>query len=252
MMHLLQKYYDCRAIVFTTTPSILDACKSLGITTSSNMTLNPYGLPYIGSLFHSAASLYSGRFYGYINADILLSSSIMEVLAFIESSFSSRFPNTLIEVCHNSYNVITPKLTADMTMEEYDASYAKLLKRNIGQRGRSSVDLFILSPQFQRYPFDPMVIARSRIDTYMMYYALKNNGLLIDIGEASSSLHQGQGTYTNRAKGVAGDDYNWNKDRSKKYFVDLSSATSVVKRKRNGLFELEKPRRVVLRKKKSK
>ena len=230
MMHLLQKYYDCRAIVFTTTPSILDACKSLGIATSSNMTLNPYGLPYIGSLFHSAASLYSGRFYGYINADILLSSSIMEVLAFIESSFSSRSPNTLIEVCHNSYNVMTPKLTADMTMEEYDASYAKLLKRNI----------------------DPMVIARSRIDTYMMYYALKNKGLLIDIGDASSSLHQGQGTYTNRAKGVAGDDYNWNKDRSKKYFVDLSSATSVVKRKRNGLFELEKPRRVVLRKKKSK
>ena len=80
MMRMFQTYYDCRAVVFTTTPRIIEVCNSLGITTSSNMTLNPFGLPYIGSMYHAAASLFDGAFYGYINADILLSTSFMEVL----------------------------------------------------------------------------------------------------------------------------------------------------------------------------
>ena len=114
MMRMFQTYYDCRAVVFTTTPRIIEVCNSLGITTSSNMTLNPFGLPYIGSMYHAAASLFDGAFYGYINADILLSTSFMEVLSFIESQRSSHSRDTLIEVCHNAYNVRAPKLSAAM------------------------------------------------------------------------------------------------------------------------------------------
>ena len=55
MMRMFQTYYDCRAVVFTTTPRIIEVCNSLGITTSSNMTLNPFGLPYIGSMYRAAA-----------------------------------------------------------------------------------------------------------------------------------------------------------------------------------------------------
>ena len=246
MMRMFQTYYDCRAVVFTTTPRIIEVCNSLGIT---NMTLNPFGLPYIGSMYHAAASLFDGAFYGYINADILLSTSFMEVLSFIESQRSSHSRDTLIEVCHNAYNVRAPKLSAAMQPSDYDAATSSLLQKNKGQRGKSSVDLFILSSQFRRFPFEPMVIARSRIDTYMMYYALRNKGMLIDSGVAAISFHQGLETYTSRAKGVTGEDYNWNKERSKKYFVDLNSATDVVKRRKSGGLELGRAQRVVLRKK---
>lgn len=251
MMRMFQTYYDCRAVVFTTTPRIIEVCNSLGITTSSNMTLNPFGLPYIGSMYHAAASLFDGAFYGYINADILLSTSFMEVLSFIESQRSSHSRDTLIEVCHNAYNVRAPKLSAAMQPSDYDAATSSLLQTNKGQRGKSSVDLFILSSQFRRFPFEPMVIARSRIDTYMMYYALRNKGMLIDSGDAANSFHQGLETYTSRAKGVTGEDYNWNKERSKKYFVDLNSATGVVRRRKSGGLELGRAQRVVLRKKKA-
>ena len=250
MMKMLQRHYDCRAIVFTTTPHIIEVCNSLGITTSSNMTLNPYGLPYIGSMYHTAASLFDSAFYGYINADILLSTSIMEVLSFIKSQRSVTFPDTLIEICSNAYNVLTPKLFDVIQPSDYDVITDSLLQKNKGQRGKSSVDMFILSSQFQRFPFEPMVIARSRIDTYMMYYALQNKGMLFDTGDAAISFHQGLDTYTSRAKKVTGEDYNWNKERSKKYFVDLNSATGVVKRRNNGGLELGRAQRVVLRKKK--
>ena len=85
----------------------------------------------------------------------------------------------------------------------------------------------------------------------MMYYALRNKGMLIDSGDAANSFHQGLETYTSRAKGVTGEDYNWNKERSKKYFVDLNSATGVVRRRKSGGLELGRAQRVVLRKKKA-
>lgn len=39
------------------------------------------------------------------------------------------------------------------------------------------------------------------------------------------TLHQGMGRYTTRAKGKAGDDYNWNQKIMGKSFADLNGAS---------------------------
>ena len=49
--------------------------------------------------------------------------------------------------------------------------------------------MFILSQEYARYPIDEFVIARSMIDAYMMVYALRNRGTIIDTGMAGRQGH---------------------------------------------------------------
>ena len=96
MMALFQQEFSCRSIVFTTTPSILELCTTLGLTTSYDIQENPYGIPYIGSLFQRAASLFDAHFYGYINADILLSPKIFSILPLIMEHKRQNFPTRMV------------------------------------------------------------------------------------------------------------------------------------------------------------
>ena len=51
-------------------------------------------------------------------------------------------------------------------------------------RGDDTQDLFVLSREFIHYKFGPYVIARSRIDTYMLYFCMKNKCAVVDSGNA--------------------------------------------------------------------
>lgn len=44
--------------------------------------------------------------------------------------------------------------------------------------------MFILSRQVLNIEFEPIVIARSRVDSYMMYMAVTKRGILFDTGDA--------------------------------------------------------------------
>ena len=49
--------------------------------------------------------------------------------------------------------------------------------------------MFILSQEYAKYPIGEFVIARSMIDAYMMVYALRNGGTIIDTGMAGREDH---------------------------------------------------------------
>ena len=96
MMSLFQREFSCRAIVFTTDHSIQEFCNSQHVATSSEFKTNPYRLPYIGSLFETAAAQFKAHFYGYINSDILVSTEIFSVLPFVLQEKRRSFPEQLV------------------------------------------------------------------------------------------------------------------------------------------------------------
>lgn len=70
--------------MFTANNKTIKVCNNYGILTSNRIERNPYGLPYIGSMYTEAYSMVNSSYYGYINADILVSDRIFDVLTFIE------------------------------------------------------------------------------------------------------------------------------------------------------------------------
>ena len=94
--------------MYTTTPSIIDECNKLGIFTT-NTTVNPFGLPYIGDMYKKAASLFNASFYGYINADILISPDWFSVLQYMKSIQEKQYPNRLV-----LFNIVVLWLDGDL------------------------------------------------------------------------------------------------------------------------------------------
>ncbi|KNB46005.1 glycosyl transferase [Blastocystis sp. subtype 4] len=235
--------------MFTANNKTIKVCNNYGILTSNRIERNPYGLPYIGSMYTEAYSMVNSSYYGYINADILVSDRIFDVLSFIESKRTSIFKGSfvVIEVCHNAYNIHTKRFKMNLTQERY-ASFIQTSLSHSKQRGESSVDMFILSKEFIQYPLGPFVIARARIDTYMLLYCMKAGCSLIDSGKAAVTLHQGMSTYTSRRGLVSSDDYNWNLNRMKS-FATLKAARAVLDVNPEGVFTMDRPSNRKIRKK---
>ena len=78
--------------MFTANNKTIKVCNNYGILTSNRIERNPYGLPYIGSMYTEAYSMVNSSYYGYINADIF------DVLSFIESKRTSIFKGSFVVV----------------------------------------------------------------------------------------------------------------------------------------------------------
>lgn len=50
--------------------------------------------------------------------------------------------------------------------------------------------MFILSNNFMDITFKPIVVARARIDAYMIYMAISNQGIVFDTGDAGKAYIQ--------------------------------------------------------------
>ena len=97
-----------------------------------------------------------------------------------------------------------------------------------------------------QFHFEDIVIARSRVDTYMMYLALAKRGLLVDTLDVMKTIHQGSSTYTSRADKEDVDDFNWNIRVMRGRFVKLSNAYYALKSEK-GRYVLGRKRNIVSR-----
>ena len=132
-------------------------------------------------------------------------------------------------------------------MHTYNRDFREAMGNHKGQRGISSVDMFILSKQVLDIEFEPIVIARSRVDSYMMYMVLTSRGVLFDSADAAPTVHQGLERYTKRARNKDADDYKWNENILSKRFATLDAASGNIKKTPTG-YTIE--RRVAIRKRK--
>ena len=104
----------------------------------------------------------------------------------------------------------------------------------------------MLTPEFAQFHFEDIVIARSRVDTYMMYLALVKRGLLVDTLDVMKTIHQGRSTYTSRADKEDVDNFNWNIRVMGRRFVKLSSANYAIWNEK-GRYVLGRKRNIVNR-----
>lgn len=91
MMELFQKQYSFRAVVFSRSPSVIVFCREHHITCITDYaslpspllthSSNPFHMPLIRFFLLQAQHLFPSRYYGYVNSDILLSSSLFAVLS---------------------------------------------------------------------------------------------------------------------------------------------------------------------------
>ena len=89
-MSLYQREFHFKAVVFTHSKVIVREAHQFNITVVRSFpwaffpilisSLNPFGMPYVNSMFQIVASQFKSDYYGYINSDVLLSYQIFDVI----------------------------------------------------------------------------------------------------------------------------------------------------------------------------
>ena len=90
MMSLYQREFHFKAVVFTHSKVIVREAHQFNITVVRSFpwaffpilisSLNPFGMPYVNSMFQIVASQFKSDYYGYINSDILFTFNLLDVL----------------------------------------------------------------------------------------------------------------------------------------------------------------------------
>lgn len=66
--------------MFSKHPYIANLCRSHGIIVEGNYRHNRYNLPILRNLLLYAQSIFTSKYYGYINSDVLISPDVFEAL----------------------------------------------------------------------------------------------------------------------------------------------------------------------------
>lgn len=70
--------------MFSTSPSIIEMCQKMNVLVVNHYQSNKYGMPLIRDLFLQSYHLVNSDYYGYINSDVVLSTSIFQFLSSID------------------------------------------------------------------------------------------------------------------------------------------------------------------------
>ena len=83
---IYSKNYNFHCIMFTNTPELVNYYSNTSITIIQQFETNPYGLPIVTNLFAIAQKHFLAKYYGYVNADILVENNVFDVLHFLEEA----------------------------------------------------------------------------------------------------------------------------------------------------------------------
>ena len=88
---MYRKQFRYRCIVFTNNPVIIRFFNQSVCTVITNFKRNPYGLPYIFSMYSIATKEFKAKYYGYLNSDILIEPSVFSVLKYLDQQARAGF-----------------------------------------------------------------------------------------------------------------------------------------------------------------
>ena len=87
LSRVYKRHFSYRCIVFTNNDNITvlfqDTCRII-----TDVKRNPFGLPYIYSMYSIASALFDAKYYGYVNSDILLEPVIFSALNYLDEQVS--------------------------------------------------------------------------------------------------------------------------------------------------------------------
>lgn len=77
--------YSFMAIMFTHTPELIDRFSNSSVKVITNFEVTRIGVPTITGMYYSAYQAFNARYYGYVNADILLNYTVFDALKYLLS-----------------------------------------------------------------------------------------------------------------------------------------------------------------------
>ena len=175
----LQK--QCEIILCGTVTGISECAKHFGIQHIDNIETNQYGTPFLNSAFSEALKAATNSILCFINSDIILMNSVVDV---IKSIPFSRFL------------AIGKRLNVDFdqVLDLEDNAWHDNLSTFIKAKGRYAsefaIDYFFFPGNTALGKLPPFLVGRARWDNWFVYNARVNNIAVIDTTRSITAIHQ--------------------------------------------------------------
>ena len=116
--------YHC--ILFTNNQDIIRFFEHSVCKVITDFKRNPYGLPYIYSMYSIASTIYKAKYYGYLNSDILIEPVVFSVLNYLDKQARAGSISPYHELAGRVHPIDTTSLPAGFsTLEEMEKCFAE-------------------------------------------------------------------------------------------------------------------------------
>ena len=116
--------YHC--ILFTNNQDIIRFFEHSVCKVITDFKRNPYGLPYIYSMYSIASTVYKAKYYGYLNSDILIEPVVFSVLNYLDKQARAGSISPYHELAGRVHPIDTASLpTGFSTLEEMEKCFAE-------------------------------------------------------------------------------------------------------------------------------
>ena len=83
-------HFSFKGLVFTHSPIIIRFCEQHGVDVIEYYRTNPYNMPLIRDLFQQAYHAFAAEFYGYVNSDIILDTSLFALVKEVKKKVAKK------------------------------------------------------------------------------------------------------------------------------------------------------------------
>lgn len=209
-----------RVIVFTDSPSWLQYCKSKRFAFNDSYERNYCSTPFFKSMIQILRSTYSCDYYGYVNGDILLSSSLISVLSHISLFINEGRLHRRVLITGRRVNGDVPILSSISSSYFKNDITIESMKKEGTLFREDALDYFVFTNA--TYDFNSLldvVIGRPLYDNYLLHIISEDDDAdLVDVTDSVTAFHQ-----TDEDGVFAGhkpkEDLNWNRKLIKKRYV---------------------------------
>ena len=116
--------YHC--ILFTNNQDIIRFFEHSVCKVITDFKRNPYGLPYIYSMYSIASTVYKAKYYGYLNSDILIEPVVFSVLNYLDKQARAGSISPYHELAGRVHPIDTTALPVGFsTLEEMEKCFAE-------------------------------------------------------------------------------------------------------------------------------
>jgi len=173
---------DAQIILWGDDEGVEEYSEKLSVEYGGKVPRNNYGTPLISEVFERTKSIAKNQYLMYINADIILL-----------NDFNSIITNVLESL--EKHAIVCGRRT-DCNLNrslDFSSDWIQDLKLNVLPYGQlhsyTGIDYFLFSKSIP-VKLKPFAVGRPGWDNWFLFYAKKNNILILDASEIISAIHQ--------------------------------------------------------------
>ena len=176
----LQLPLKCEIILFGDEKGVAEIAAEFNIKHIPDIKKNEFGTPLLNSAFELAKKNSQNPFLMYVNTDIILLDSLVEIIK------KFKFPFFLANGRRWNLDI---KEKIDFTTDLWKKELNNKIKKNGQLYGYSGIDYFLF-PKSMYQEIPPFAVGRVGWDNWMIYHAIKLGIPVIDITPVFKAIHQ--------------------------------------------------------------